>query len=176
MQFFFCWANHDWIRSWEGKREVLQKQEYGRQKEWEENFRYLLPFFRDPRYEKKDNKPLLMIFRTQFDEKQEMAAYLDQRCKDAGFDGLYLIETMLSGRKKPLQHHGKNMRPGTGRIHRLLPEDDPRAVPCRVDPDPAPDQSEDQPENAGKVQREQAVSLYGEHIAQRRVVLRSVLG
>ena len=91
--FFFCWANHDWNRSWQGSRELLQKQTYGGKEDWEAHFRYLLPFFKDSRYEKKDGCPLLMIFDSGFAEKDEMFAYLDQRAKQEGFGGLCLIET-----------------------------------------------------------------------------------
>lgn len=90
--FFFCWANHDWNRSWEGKKEVLLKQEYGNENDWEQHFQYLLPFFEDSRYEKKDNMPLFMIFKSTFNEREKMFEYLDRRCKEAGFNGLYLIE------------------------------------------------------------------------------------
>lgn len=102
LPYFFCWANHDWIRSWEGKREILMKQEYGEEKDWEDHFQYLLPFFRDSRYEKKGNKPLLMIFRTHFEEKEAMLSYFNRRCIESGFDGICVIETLLSGRKGPL--------------------------------------------------------------------------
>ena len=98
LSYFFCWANHDWNRAWEGKREILVKQEYGNQDDWEEHFRYLLPFFRDPRYEKRDNKPLLILFRTHFEEKEAMIRYFNRRCVESGFDGICIIETMLSGR------------------------------------------------------------------------------
>lgn len=91
--FFFCWANHNWNRSWEGKTDVLLKQVYGTKKEWEKHFQYLLPFFKDHRYEKRNNKPLLMIFDPHFKEKNEMFKYFDFRCKQEGFSGLCLIET-----------------------------------------------------------------------------------
>ncbi len=98
--FFFCWANHDWNRAWKGSREVLQKQTYGGPKEWEEHFRYLLPFFKDSRYEKKDGCPLLMVFDPGFPEKKELFSYFEKRCKEEGFGGLYLIET-FSGAAYP---------------------------------------------------------------------------
>ena len=91
--FFFCWANHDWNRSWECRREILLKQEYGDIDDWEEHFQYLLPFFKDERYEKKNNMPLFMIFKTNFREKLDIFLYFDKRCRDYGFDGIYLIET-----------------------------------------------------------------------------------
>lgn len=91
--FFFCWANHDWNRAWRGSREILQKQTYGNVADWEKHFQYLLPFFRDERYEKKNNCPVFMIFQSEFAEKKELFHYFDERCKEEGFNGLFLIET-----------------------------------------------------------------------------------
>ena len=92
--FFFCWANHTWFRSWEGKKDVLIKQTYGDEKDWEQHFQYLLPFFKDKRYEKKNNMPLFMIFMN-FKHKDAMFRYFDKRCRDYGFNGIYLIETFV---------------------------------------------------------------------------------
>lgn len=91
--FFFCWANHSWRRTWEGKSEILREQTYGVKEDWEKHFQYLLPFFKDSRYEKKENRPLFMIFKPDFDEKEEMMVYFDQRCKENGFNGICVIET-----------------------------------------------------------------------------------
>ena len=95
--FFFCWANHSWNRSWLGTKEVLIKQTYGNKEQWEKHFQYLLPFFKDERYEKKDNMPLFMLFKTDFDCKIEMFDYINQRCIEEGFDGIYVIESYLDG-------------------------------------------------------------------------------
>lgn len=92
--FFFCWANHSWNRSWEGKKNILLEQKYGTVAEWEEHFRYLLPFFKDSRYEKKDNKPLFMIFQPEFAEMKEMVNYFNRRCVESGFNGIAIIETL----------------------------------------------------------------------------------
>ncbi len=91
--FFFCWANHDWKKTWNGSQEMLMKLEYGDEEDWEKHFQYLLPFFRDIRYEKRMNMPLFMIFNSNFKEKENMFQYFDKRCKDYGFNGIYLIET-----------------------------------------------------------------------------------
>ncbi len=91
--FFFCWANHPWKRTWEGKQDLLMAMEYGNEKDWEAHFQYLLPFFKDNRYEKRLNKPVFMLFKSDFPEKNEMFMYFDKRCKEEGFDGLCLIET-----------------------------------------------------------------------------------
>lgn len=97
--FFFCWANHDWNRSWDGTKELLMGQEYGDKNDWEKHFQYLLTFFKDDRYSKVDNKPMFMIFWAEFPEKEEMFSYIEKRCKESGFNGLYLIETFWSGHK-----------------------------------------------------------------------------
>lgn len=98
--FFFYWANHTWYRSWEGTKEILLEQTYGDKSDWEKHFQYLLPFFKDERYEKKDNMPLFMVFNTDFECKNELLEYFDSRCKDEGFAGLYAIETFLDGKYK----------------------------------------------------------------------------
>ncbi len=91
-KFFFCWANHSWNRSWLGKKEILMEQTYGGEAEWSKHFDYLLPFFKDPRYEQHDGKPVLMLF-MYFPEKQKMVEYFDKRCREAGFKGICIIET-----------------------------------------------------------------------------------
>ena len=91
--FFFFFANHSWNRSWEGKTTILLEQTYGKQEEWEEHFQYLLKFFKDARYVKKDNKPLMMIFNPYFEEKVKIFNYFNARCKENGFDGIILINS-----------------------------------------------------------------------------------
>ena len=90
--FFFCWANHTWNRAWKGSREVLLEQTYGDETDWRKHFEYLLPFFKDSRYEKKDNCPVFMIFRIRFDEKNKMMECFDRWCREEGFNGIHVIE------------------------------------------------------------------------------------
>lgn len=91
--FFFCWANHSWFRASKNTKTLLIEQTYGTEADWQAHFEYLLPFFQDSRYEKKDNKPVFMIFAPEFPEKNAMMQYFDNCCKQAGFDGIYVIET-----------------------------------------------------------------------------------
>ena len=91
--FFFCWANHTWYKAVDGKKDTLIEQVYGTKEDWEKHFEYLLPFFKDARYEKKESKPVFMIYAPDFSEKKEMVDYFDERCKEEGFDGIYVIET-----------------------------------------------------------------------------------
>lgn len=89
--FFFCWANHSWKKTWDGTSSILLKQEYGTVNDWENHFQYLLPFFKDDRYEKKNNMPVFMIFDSFFSQKKEMVNYFNMRCIEEGFDGIYWI-------------------------------------------------------------------------------------
>ena len=89
--FFFCWANRSWKKTWNGTSELLIEQKYGNEPDWEEHFQYLLPFFQDERYEKKNNKPVFMLFGCDFSEKQKYVEYLDQKCKDVGVSGIHII-------------------------------------------------------------------------------------
>lgn len=59
--FCFSWANEPWARTWDGQNtNILMAQEYGSEKEWEEHFNYLNQFFKDERYIKVNNKPMLL--------------------------------------------------------------------------------------------------------------------
>ncbi len=102
-KFMFCWANHDWCRSWQGSTELLMKQEYGDENDWENHFQYLLQFFKDERYVKKQNMPVLILFKN-FERKDEVMSYFDKRCIEEGYDGLYLIEEYLGSPKKEAEN------------------------------------------------------------------------
>lgn len=94
LPFFFCWANHSWYRAHGNSKDLLIEQVYGTESDWEAHFQYLLPFFRDGRYEKHDGKPLLMIFNNRFPEKHAWCAFMDRRCRESGFEGISVIETI----------------------------------------------------------------------------------
>lgn len=117
MKFFFCWANHSWYRSWDGSKELLIEQSYGEKKDWEEHFQYLLPFFKDLRYEKRDNKPLFMIFKSDFREKNEYLEYLNKRCLENGLNGLCAIEILEKPNLKSIENFSANVSNCTCFIH-----------------------------------------------------------
>lgn len=88
--YCICWANEHWTNAWSGgESKVLIQQRYGREKEWKEHFEYLLPFFKDKRYIKYNNKPLLVIYRPEIiDCLSEMLSYINQLAKEEGFNGI----------------------------------------------------------------------------------------
>ena len=94
--FCFSWANEPWARTWDGQNtNILMAQEYGSEKEWEEHFNYLNQFFKDERYIKVNNKPMLLIYRTEhIPNVNKMVEFWDKLALENGFDGIYLVETL----------------------------------------------------------------------------------
>jgi len=93
LRYHICWANESFSRTWYGlSKEILMKQEYGCEADWNKHFDYLLTFFQDERYIKIDHKPVLQIYKT-FDIPclDKMLSCFQKRAKEAGFDGIYVI-------------------------------------------------------------------------------------
>lgn len=95
LPYCFCWANESWTRTWEGSKEVLLKQEYGGVDDWEAHFQYLLSFFHDDKYIKKNGAPMMVLYRTKnIPDCDNMISYWDKRCKDEGFKGIFVVEEL----------------------------------------------------------------------------------
>lgn len=111
MPFCFCWANQTWRRTWKKlsdscmwssiyeKKEqlsedngILLKQIYGREKDWEQHFQYLLPFFKGNRYIKLNGKPVFVIYRVDdIPSLWNMLDYFNRKSKENGLPGIYVI-------------------------------------------------------------------------------------
>lgn len=110
IEFFFSWDNASWKRTWsnveigndwaplfESKssngKEILAELIYGDQKDWKKHFEYLLPFFKDKRYIKKDNRPLFSILNQDNNTEvlMKMCSYWDELAKEHGFDGIAFL-------------------------------------------------------------------------------------
>ncbi len=104
LPYCLCWANEPWTRAWDGNtKSVLMPQNYGGEEEWEKHFQYFLTFFRDPRYIREDNAPVLVIYRcNNIPNCDEMAAYWERRAREEGFSGIYLIEEVNSFQTEPV--------------------------------------------------------------------------
>ena len=91
--YHFCWANENWSKLWDGgNSELILKQEL-QERDAEHFFNDTLPYFQDSRYEKIDNKPVLMIYRPSLFPKEDFIRFvsvLQQLAKQNGFDGLYI--------------------------------------------------------------------------------------
>ena len=91
IDFPFCisWANEHWTTQWNGSNKILMPQRYGAEDEWKEHFYYLLPFFKDKRYIKKDGKPLFVFYRADIvDCAKEMMECWQKLATDNGLPGL----------------------------------------------------------------------------------------
>ena len=106
--FMFMWANHDWTKSWVGKKDLLIKQEYGDKSDWMNHINYLIKFFKDDRYIKLNNKPVFQIYIPKdIKNPTEMFKIWRSECIKHGFDGLYLIENIDS--LDDLQNHNNDI-------------------------------------------------------------------
>lgn len=88
--FCISWANETWTKAWvNDEKKVLIRQEYGDMSEWKQHFEYLLPFFKDERYIKEDNKPLFIVYRPEVVGcLNEMLDYWNQLSIENGFNGM----------------------------------------------------------------------------------------
>ena len=94
LPFCLCWANEPWTRAWDGGvNDVIMPQHYGDKIDWDNHIDYLLRFFKDERYIKIDNRPMLVLYRANnVDKCEEMICYWDNVCKQHGFNGIYIVE------------------------------------------------------------------------------------
>ena len=109
INYFFMWDNGSWKRTWsnvkfsnswaplyESERkgpEILAELKYGGEDEWKKHFDYLLPFFKDNRYIKIENKPLFGIFNQNNQDEilRKMFEYWDRCAIDNGFSGIAFL-------------------------------------------------------------------------------------
>lgn len=62
--YMLCWANENWTRVWNGSdKEILLGQQYSDEDDIE-HINHLIPFFKDPRYIRIDQKPVIAIYRS----------------------------------------------------------------------------------------------------------------
>lgn len=66
LPFMLCWANENWHRNWEGGCNITLMEQHYSKEDNIAHFRYLLPFFKDPRYLKINGKPIFALYKIQF--------------------------------------------------------------------------------------------------------------
>ena len=96
--YCFCWANETWARTWDGHdTDILIKQEYGGEKDWKAHIDYLMPFFKDERYIKVNNKPMMFFYSCcRIEHFNEMVEYWNGVLRENGFDGMHVVEFINS--------------------------------------------------------------------------------
>ncbi len=107
LEFCFSWANEPWTRSWDGKnKKILIEQNYNGMTDIVAHIKYLLPFFKDDRYIKIDNKPLFLIYRANsIVYLEEMISVWNSIAKEEGFAGIYFCETLTGFQ---IEKHSEN--------------------------------------------------------------------
>jgi hypothetical protein len=96
LPFCFMWANEPWTKRWDGESgTVLIDQSYDNRDCWEEHIEYLIRAFRNEKYIKVKNRPVLFVYMYQdIETRKEMFSLFKKRAVEAGFDGIYLIESL----------------------------------------------------------------------------------
>ena len=97
--YCFCWANETWKGIWHGldNPSVLMEQTYQGESGYVEYFNYLLPFFKDERYIKVNNKPMFHVYKLQ--DIPDLSTFIEtfnKKAIESGFDGIYLVATIAS--------------------------------------------------------------------------------
>ncbi len=92
-QFCLAWANENWTRRWDGHdQEILQKQEYGGDDDDLSHFNWLLPFLKDKRSFKIDNRPVFLVYRPgDLPDHGRTLALWRAAAQAARLPGLYVI-------------------------------------------------------------------------------------
>lgn len=94
--FCFSWANHSWVNKIEKiNKQNLITQTYGNERDWIEHINYLIPFFKDERYIKIDNKPVFVIYDAiNIEYWEEMKNIWIKQLKSEGFSGMFFVNTL----------------------------------------------------------------------------------
>jgi hypothetical protein len=101
--FCICWANETWSRRWDGsENEVLLKQNHT----FENDVKFIhdvIPLFKDPRYIRVNDAPLLVIYRTElFPDPLKTADIWRKICREEGIGEIHLCAVESFGFNSPL--------------------------------------------------------------------------
>ena len=96
INYCISWANGEWRDTWRHKDQkqtrILIADDYDNEDLWVDHFNYMLPFFKDRRYMREDDKPILVIYAPQFIPKlNKMLDLWDSMAKNNGLNGLLYI-------------------------------------------------------------------------------------
>ena len=88
LPFMLCWANENWARTWDGADDnILLEQNYNFQDDLD-HIRFLIPIFKDERYIRVDDKPMIVIYKS--DELPDVRKTIEIWRKEAHKEGLDL--------------------------------------------------------------------------------------
>ncbi|MEO6917077.1 MAG: glycoside hydrolase family 99-like domain-containing protein [Chitinophagaceae bacterium] len=98
LPYFFCWANENWTRRWDGgETDVLLSQDYDPE-ETEKHLSYLFQYFNDPQYLKINNCPVLVVYKPLLiPDLEKWVDKVRSYCKRNNYPGIYLIYMLHQG-------------------------------------------------------------------------------
>ena len=102
LPFCFCWANENWTKRWDGEdQEVLLAQNYSPD-DARAFIDYLIPFFKDHRYIRVNNRPVLIVYRpSSMEMPQEYIRIWGEQCRAHGLEEPYVVATLTRGAASP---------------------------------------------------------------------------
>lgn len=93
--FYFCWANENWTKQWDGNNsEILMAQKYSAN-DARLFIEYLIDFIADPRYIKVNGRPVIQVYRPAHNPMMEK--YIEiwrHTCKQRGLPNPYIVATL----------------------------------------------------------------------------------
>lgn len=96
--YCFSWANETWARTWNGQdKNILIQQDYGNKQNWINHIHYLMKFFKDERYIKIDNQPVLLIYNShKIENFDEMLNVWNNELLQNNMEKVCFIDTLNS--------------------------------------------------------------------------------
>lgn len=100
--FCICWANENWTRRWDGmENDILIAQVHSPENDIA-FIKDLEPFFRDPRYIRINDKPILIVYRVPLlPNARATAERWRMYCREQGVGDIFLIAAQTFGFKDP---------------------------------------------------------------------------
>lgn len=110
--YHLCWATENWSKKWDGGEQELIVEQHLEDDDAEKFFNDLLPYISDPRYERIENKPVLIIYRSDIFDKNKLLAFLNRLNElsiEHGFAGLYIMGTNAFNFDSPEEYNYKGL-------------------------------------------------------------------
>ena len=122
IKYCISWVNGEWRDTWKSSNKnsskILIYDDFNNEQLWVDHFNYLLPFFKDSRYMREDNKPVLLIYAPHIILKlNKLLQCWTKMAQNAGFDGLTFIFQSASSSfdtswDRSMFSYGVEMNPG----------------------------------------------------------------
>lgn len=96
MPFCLDWATENWTALWDGGNEEIMLEQSFKEEDKEKFMEDILPYMKDPRYMKINGRPILVLYRVNIFEKQQINELLNsfrEIARQNGFPDLYIILT-----------------------------------------------------------------------------------